>query len=198
MNFVCFCVCEFFFPIPTASVRISVTAEHVFSLLSYLELYWCTTGSENVLEGTAQCLFTCSWFRSGTHLNECSCHSECQISKDAGCVMWIHVTVSGHSRSVLLSYLCASLSYSALPLLLPDKPEIERRLCTYTVHHHVPENRTFILSHVYFTISWMSITGNTPIFVPSPYFPKPAGNAILIALQFTLHLLTRFTGFRSY
>lgn len=75
MNFVCFCVCEFFFPIPTASVRISVTAEHVFSLLSYLELYWCTTGSENVLEGTARCLFTCSWFRSGTHLNECSCHS---------------------------------------------------------------------------------------------------------------------------
>lgn len=169
-------------------------------------LFFHTWNSTDVLQGVKMCLkeqlnvYSLAVDSGQEHIwtNAVATLFECQISKDAGCVMWIHVTVSGHSRSVLLSYLCASLSYSALPLLLPDKPEIERRLCTYTVHHHVPENRTFILSHVYFTISWMSITGNTPIFVPSPYFPKPAGNAILIALQFTLHLLTRFTGFRSY
>lgn len=45
-------------------------------------LFFHTWNSTDVLQGEkmclkelAQCLFTCSWFRSGTYLNECSCHS---------------------------------------------------------------------------------------------------------------------------
>lgn len=104
----------------------------------------------------------------------------------------------GCSKFTLPSYLCPSLPYCTLPLLLLAKHKIERGLCTYVFCVPVPkpfhsEPQFISPSHgPCVSIKTVSFLCSVPTSQPSRQYILMEGH------QFTLYLMTWFIGFRSY